>query len=242
MKPECPSPFDIRHEIIHEHAFRRLRIGDVMAMPEKLRGRLAGADFVRQDQGIEMAQHVGELHCETLGMNCVRIASEQDAMVPRQLRDQVAHFGVRAKDIAERLGQEFDIAAQLPELMRLLQERQRRQMTALKPVLEFSIVRGRDHRLRGERRKWPKLLQAAPVIDEPDDIAEIENNGFHRSLTDIPIDNVRSNCPHHNPNLPCRTIASGQAVQAGQANGIHPSVLTLIRMPIPVKNGSITIN
>ena len=108
MKPKRPSPFDIRDEIIHEYAFRRLRIGVAMAMPEKLRGRLAGADFVRQDQGIEMAQHVGELHCETLGMNCVRIASEQDAMMPRELRDQVAHFGIGPEDIADGLGQEFD--------------------------------------------------------------------------------------------------------------------------------------
>ena len=179
VEADRPRPADIRGEIVHEHAFRRLGLGQAMTVPKKFSVRLAYADLMREDQRIEMPQHVGELREKPLGMNCVGIAAEKDTMILRKLRDQVAHFGVGRKDILNGLDQKLGMTIDLPKLTYLLQKVRNREMSALHLVLQRAFVHRSEHRFFRQRRMGLHFAQRSAMIEEPNDVAEIENDRFH---------------------------------------------------------------
>src|SRR5205823_16493 len=116
---------------------------------------------------------------ELPGVNRVGVAAQEDAIALGKFRDQLAHFGVRPKDIADRLEKEIGIALQLPELMHVLQYLENGKLAALDLVLERTIVKQFVHRLTRQRRMRPDFLQRAAMIEKPDDVAEIENDRLH---------------------------------------------------------------
>src|SRR5438876_833325 len=61
---------------------------------------------------VEMAEHVRELLEKAARMERICVAAQEYAVACAQSRHEVAYFRIRPKNIADRMGQKVDIAAQ----------------------------------------------------------------------------------------------------------------------------------
>src|SRR5439155_13377733 len=107
------SAADVSRHVVNKQAFGRLSLGQLLAVLEKSRVGLANANFIGQDQSIEMGQRIGELLLEAPGMQFIGVAAQEESIAGFQPRNQLANFPIRPKHVGESQLQRFIAATKL---------------------------------------------------------------------------------------------------------------------------------
>src|SRR5262249_54432252 len=171
------SGLDVGRQIIEEQTLRRPGAGDLMTMSVNVRTRLAHADLVRKDEGVEVGQRIGELTAEVAGAQLVGVAQQHQAIARLQLRYQAANLVVGREHIRNRQI-ELLVARRHPAaLAHNVPEGGETDTARLEIVLQLRIEIMRQNIIRWQRAVHGQLLGGFAMTEETQHVAEIENDG-----------------------------------------------------------------
>ena len=117
--------FDIGGQVIDKEAFVGLAAGELLGVLEEAALRLADADFVREDERVEVGQGVGELAAKLPGVQVAGVAAEQQSVASGQPRQDIADGIIAPEDLGIRRRK-----------LRLLQRKPQRSITMARNSFE----------------------------------------------------------------------------------------------------------
>jgi hypothetical protein len=169
--------FDIVRQIVNKQNLRWLTLGEFMAMNVNIRTGFTQADLVRQNQGVEVSQRVGELTAELESMQFVGITQQQQTIARLQRRHQLANLFVGREHISNRRIELFIAARQAAALTHLSAEVGKADSAGLEVILQLMIEIKVQNFIDREWTVRGQLLGGLAMTEEAEYVAEIENKG-----------------------------------------------------------------